>query len=221
MHKLRVWDLPTRTFHWALLVLVVGLFVSGKIGGNAMVWHFRMGYGVLSLLLFRIIWGIVGGHWSRFLTFIYSPKSIINYLRGKGSPQHSIGHSPTGAFAVFGLIGILLLQVVSGLFSDDEIAFTGPLAHLASNDMVSQLTDYHQNWGYWIIIGIVALHILAIFFYALVKKHALVPAMLHGDKDIPDNLVAPASRDNAPSRLVALAIFAICCGLSVWISKLS
>ena len=82
--KVRVWDLPTRIFHWALVVFIICLAVSGLVGGAAMVWHFRFGYAVLSLLLFRIIWGLVGGRWSRFGAFIYAPQSVINYLKGQG-----------------------------------------------------------------------------------------------------------------------------------------
>ncbi|MDP3828920.1 MAG: cytochrome b/b6 domain-containing protein, partial [Polaromonas sp.] len=93
IHKIRVWDLPTRLFHWALVAAVVGLAITGTIGGNAMVWHFRFGYSVLTLLLFRIVWGLVGGRWSRFGAFIYSPASVINYLKGKGKPEHGIGHN--------------------------------------------------------------------------------------------------------------------------------
>lgn len=85
--KVRVWDLPTRVFHWVLVLCVVGQAITGSLGGNAMVWHFRFGYGVLTLLLFRLIWGLVGGRWSRFAAFIFAPQSVVNYIRGQGKPS--------------------------------------------------------------------------------------------------------------------------------------
>jgi len=114
IHKIRVWDLPTRLFHWALVAAVIGLAITGTLGGNAMVWHFRFGYSVLTLLLFRIVWGLVGGRWSRFGAFIYSPASVINYLKGKGKPEHGVGHSPIGAGSVFAMLGFLLAQAGAG-----------------------------------------------------------------------------------------------------------
>ena len=133
LNKVRVWDLPTRIFHWALVAGVLGLAISGTLGGNAMIWHFRFGYAVLTLLLFRIVWGLVGGRWSRFGAFIYSPQSVFNYLKGRGKAEHSVGHSPIGAGSVFAMLGFLLAQVGTGLLSDDEIAFAGPLTRFVSN----------------------------------------------------------------------------------------
>ena len=215
--KVRVWDLPTRIFHWLLVAGIIGLGISGTLGGNVMVWHFRIAYAVLALLLFRIIWGVVGGRWSRFGAFIYSPQSVINYLKGKGKPEHSVGHSPVGAGSVFAMLGVLLLQVASGLVSDDEIAFAGPLTRFVSNATVSLATNYHANIGKWLLLALVVLHIAAIIFY-LWRKHNLVGAMLHGDKELV--LPAPSSRDDTASRLAALLIFLLCIGAAYWVSTL-
>lgn len=215
--KVRVWDLPTRIFHWLLVAGVTGLGISGTLGGNAMVWHFRIAYAVLALLLFRLIWGVVGGRWSRFGAFIYSPQSVISYLKGKGRLDHSVGHSPIGAASVFAMLAILLLQVASGLVSDDEIAFAGPLTRFVSNATVSLATNYHANIGKWLLLAVVVLHIAAIIFY-LWRKHNLVGAMLHGDKDLVQP--APASRDDAVSRLGALLIFLLCAAVAYWVSTL-
>lgn len=217
IHKIRVWDLPTRLFHWALVAAVIGLAVTGTIGGNAMVWHFRFGYSVLALLLFRIVWGLVGGRWSRFGAFIYSPASVINYLKGKGKPEHGIGHNPIGAGSVFAMLGFLLAQVGTGLLSDDEIAFAGPLTRFVSNATVGLATDYHKNIGRWILLALVVLHIGAIAFY-LWRKHNLVGAMLHGDKELVTP--APASRDDTTSRLLALGVLLACAAGVYWISSL-
>lgn len=218
LYKVRVWDLPTRLFHWALVVCVIGQAITGTIGGNAMLWHFRLGYTVLTLLLFRIIWGLVGGRWSRFRTFIYTPQSVINYLKGQGKPEHSVGHSPIGAGSVFAMLGFLLMQAGSGLLSDDEIAFAGPLTRFVSNATVSLSTSYHKNIGKWVLLTLVLLHLLAIIFY-LRRKNKLVGAMLHGDKELV--IAAPPSRDDTVSRVAALLILAACAAVVYWVSSLA
>lgn len=217
LHKVRVWDLPTRFFHWALVACVIGLAITGTLGGNAMVWHFRFGYTVLALLLFRIVWGLVGGRWSQFGAFIYAPQSVINYLKGRGKPEHGVGHSPIGAGSVFAMLGFLVAQVGTGLLSDDEIAFAGPLTRFVSNATVSLTTNYHKNIGKWVLLALVVLHIAAIIYY-LSRKHNLVGAMLHGDKELV--VPAPPSRDDTVSRIAAVLILAVCGGVAYWVSTL-
>jgi cytochrome b len=218
LHKVRVWDLPTRVFHWALVICVIGLAITGTVGGNAMVWHFRFGYTVLALLLFRIVWGLVGGRWSRFGAFIYAPQSVINYLKGQGKPEHGVGHSPIGAGSVFAMLGFLVAQVGTGLLSDDEIAFAGPLTRFVSNATVSLSTSYHKNIGKWVLLALVVLHIAAIVYY-LSRKHNLVGAMLHGDKELV--VQAPSARDDTVSRVAAMLILAVCGGVAYWVSTLA
>ena len=203
-HLVRVWDLPTRLFHWALVVCIVGLVTTAQIGGNAMEWHFRFGYSVLTLLLFRLLWGFVGGHWSRFSTFLYSPASLLRYLRGHEVDGQPLGHSPLGALSVFAILALLLLQVGTGLFSDDEIAAVGPLSKLASGAVVSQLTHYHKDIGKVIVLILVLLHIGAIAFYRIKRKKDLIRPMLVGDVSSPTPQLA--SRDDAGSRALAAVI---------------
>lgn len=216
--KVRVWDLPTRLFHWVLVLCTVGLAVSGLLGGSVMVWHLRFGYAMLTLLLFRIVWGLVGGRWSRFGAFIYAPQSVINYLRGKGKPEHRVGHSPIGAVSVFTLLAVLLAQVGTGLMSDDDIAFAGPLTGFVSNATVSLATNYHANIGKWLLLALVCLHIAAIFIY-LQRKNNLIGAMVHGDKTL--LATAPPSRDDVASRITALVIFSACGALVYWLTRLA
>ncbi len=218
--RTRVWDLPTRLFHWALAVAVIGMLFTGLTG--AMEWHFRIGYLVLALLLFRLLWGFVGGRWSRFGAFVYGPSSLAAYLRGRAHPDHLIGHTPLGALSVFAVLIILALQVATGLMADDEISASGPLARFVSSEIVSRATGWHKAQGKWIVIVLASLHVLAVMFYVLVKRHSLVRPMVTGDK-----LVAPAadgrmapSRDDAASRWLALVLFALCAGAAWWVSSL-
>jgi cytochrome b len=193
MHTIRVWDLPTRLFHWLLAASVIGLIVTGSVGGNWMNWHLRLGYAVLTLLLFRLVWGFIGGHWSRFTRFIYAPSSLVAYLRGRAHPEHTVGHTPLGALSVFALLLILAAQVGTGLMSDDEIAFFGPLVRFVSGDTVSMATDYHKEVGKLIVFVLVGLHLLAIAYYKWMKKQSLVRPMVVGDKQVP--VAAPNARD--------------------------
>lgn len=202
----RIWDLPTRVFHWALAALVVTSIVTANIGGNAMVWHMRSGLAVLSLLLFRLVWGLVGGHWSRFGSFLVSPSTVWQYARGRIADP--AGHSPLGSLSVLGMLIALALQASAGLFSDDEIAFSGPFTALVSSQRVEQASWFHTEVGKWIVIGLVLLHVLAIAYYTVVRRKVLVPPMVVGDKWM-DGAV-PASRDDGRSRLRALAVWAVC-----------
>jgi cytochrome b len=210
VNKVRVWDLPTRVFHWGLVLCVVGLVATGKIGGETMVWHFRLGYAVLSLLLFRLVWGFIGGHWSRFGVFVASPGAILRYLQGR-STSPSVGHNPLGALSVLALLGFALLQVATGLISDDEIATAGPLAKMVSGAWVSKATYYHAAIGQYVLYVLVALHIGAMVFYRFMRKEKLVPAMWHGDKELAEPHTS--ARDDGRSRLLALVVFAVCAGL--------
>ena len=124
-NKIRVWDLPTRLFHWALVACVVGLVATAYMRRRGMDWHARIGYAVLTLLLFRLVWGLVGGRWSRFASFLYAPAASWRYLRGQPHPDHLVGHNPLGAGSVFAMLLVLLAQVATGLVGDDEIAFRG------------------------------------------------------------------------------------------------
>jgi cytochrome b len=215
MQTVRVWDLPTRLFHWGLAACVIGLVITANVGGNWMEWHARLGFTVLSLLLFRIVWGLFGGHWSRFSSFLYGPSAVFAYLRGQSPAAHRVGHNPLGMLSVFALFTVLLLQVSTGLFADDEIAFTGPLVSLVSGDTVSQATRYHKSVGKLLLIALVSVHVLAILYYKWVKKDNLVTPMVLGDKAV--TAPVPSSRDTASTRLVALAVWAACAGVVYWI----
>lgn len=220
LQPVRVWDLPTRSFHWLLAACVVGSVASAKVGGNAMVWHFRLGYVVFTLLAFRILWGLVGGRWSRFRSFIYAPATVLRYLRGQAQPHEhlDVGHNPLGAFSVFALLALLAAQVGTGLFADDDISNTGPLIKFVSGATSSLLTKWHKNVGQWLIISLVLLHVAAVLFYLVRKRQNLVRPMLTGDKLLPAHV--PASVDRLSSRAVALVLAAACAALVAWLVSL-
>ena len=215
----RVWDAPTRLFHWSLALCVIGLVTTAQIGGSAMQWHFRLGYTVLSLLLFRGVWGFVGGRWSRFGAFLYRPGQVLRYLRGQGKPEDSVGHNPLGAFSVFALLGFLGLQVASGMLSDDEIASAGPLVRFASSTWVGNATFYHKEIGKLILLALVALHLAAISFYFLKKGENLVRPMVTGDKtlDFPATSSSDQSADRTRAAVIILLCAALVSGFVVWL----
>jgi cytochrome b len=200
----RVWDLPTRLFHWALAICVVLGIVFVKIGGNAIQWHAYCGYTALALILFRVIWGFVGSWHARFANFIPSPSKLIAFLRGQ--VDGGLGHNPLGALSVIALLIIVLIQALTGLFTDDDIFFQGPFARYVSNSTVALFTSIHR-FNQYLIFVLVGLHIAAISYYYFVKRENLVGPMVTGDKL---TSIVPKSReiiDSSRQRMLALAIF--------------
>ena len=218
--SLRVWDLPTRLFHWILALCVLGLFVTGKVGGNAMVWHLRLGLLMLTLLGFRLLWGVVGAKWSRFTQFTRGPLAVWNYLRGRSPAEHLVGQSPLAGWAVWAMLVVLATQTASGLMSDDEIAFFGPLVTLVSGDTVALATWWHTEWGQYLVLAIVAVHLVAIAYYTWVRRQAIVRPMFSGDQTVPGHLSVDPARDDLSVRLRAIVVIALCAagtwGLVSW-----
>ncbi len=211
----RVWDLPTRAFHWLLAVCVIASIVTARIGGGLMVWHFRIGYVVFTLVAFRLLWGVVGGHWSRFRAFAYAPAAGWRYLRGQSQAHehHHVGHSPVGALSVFALLGFIAAQIGTGLLADDEIANSGPLVKFVTGATSAAASRWHRDYGQWIVIALVALHVAAIAYYWLRRGRNLIGPMLHGDKRLSRDV--PAAVDSTATRLAALAAV-VACGVGVY-----
>ena len=214
MKSVRVWDLPTRLFHWMLAASVVAMFITGNLESDgALNWHFRIGYFIASLLLFRLVWGVVGGYWSRFANFRWSLVGFRLALRnGLQEPPH-LGHGHAGSWAVLGLLLILFAQVGTGLFSDNDISMAGPLSHLLDGDLVGTITGIHKEVTKLGVLLMVVLHVTVIAFYAFKRRQNLVPAMVKGDQAT-DTWSTP-SADGALQRLFALAVWSVC-ALAVW-----
>ena len=217
--KVRIWDLPVRVFHWLLALAVVALVITGKVGEAALTWHMRIGLLVGALLAFRLVWGVVGGRWSRFTAFVYHPKSVWRYLKGDHRPDDhfEVGHNPLGSFSVFALLGLLMVQVVTGTLADDEVATVGPLNRLVSAATGLAATGWHKGWGQQLLIVLVALHVAAVAWYRFKGKN-LVRPMVTGDKDLPPGV--PAATDSPLTRLLALVVVVVCVLGSVWVARL-
>lgn len=177
--QIRIWDLPTRLFHWLLVTAMIAAFVTGELGGGLMDWHGRIGLGIVGLLAFRLVWGVWGSTYARFIQFFPTPAKIRAYLAGEWRGQ---GHNPLGALSVLGLLGIVGLQLATGLVANDDIAFRGPLLDLVGRDWSDRLTSVHHLVSKGILL-LVALHVGAIMFYAHVRKHNLVRPMLTGEAE--------------------------------------
>ncbi len=209
MRKIRVWDLPVRLFHWTLVALIAISIVTQNIGGNAMEWHFLSGYAVLTLIVFRLAWGLVGTRYARLSDLVHSRSTIVAYLRGAGkSPQKYHGHNPVGSLSVFALLGVILVQAVSGLFANDDIASEGPLVKFISKDLSDKVTWFHTEISAWVIYILIGLHIAAVVYYYALKKQNLVKPMFTGDKEVDSD--APAANDSWGMRLLAAGILAAC-----------
>lgn len=205
--KIRVWDLPTRLFHWLLVICVAGAFATIKAGGLWTEYHLLFGYAVLGLILFRIVWGFVGSSHARFARFVRGPRAIAAYLGG--TMPRTPGHNPLGALSVVAMILLLGYQAVTGLFANDDIFTEGPLAGLVGKDWSDRLTGLHKLDELPILI-LVGLHLLAIIWYRVAKKQKLTRAMVTGDAPAEEFTAgADSARDTAGTRLLALVIAAV------------
>jgi len=214
--RIRAWDSPTRIFHWALAVLVVFSYATGKVGGQWMEWHLKSGYAVLALLIFRLAWGIVGSHTARFANFVSGPRAAFTYARAilGGRPPLTVGHNPLGAWMVVLLLALLAAQAASGLFADDEIATQGPLAAKVSNALVERMSSFHYYNG-WTIVAAVSLHVLAVAAYQWGLKVDLLGPMIHGWRTVPPGL-RPANPARASAGLAAV-LLAVAAALVYWL----
>lgn len=210
----RIWDLPTRLFHWTLVVLVCFSVVTVKIGGLWMDWHMRSGYAILALVLFRLAWGFAGNRYARFSHFIRPPAVIVDYLRGRVA--HGAGHSPLGALSVLAMLAVMLLQASTGLFSNDGNFTEGPLAKLVSGALGERLSTVHR-WGELAIYTLVGLHLAAVAYYSAFRSLGLVRPMITGDRP---GLDAPPGEDGAALRVRALVLAMLAAGVVAGIVNL-
>lgn len=213
----RVWDLPTRAFHWTLALLIGLQYATGEFHFLDMRWHFRFGYATLALIAFRVLWGFCGSQTSRFSDFLRGPRAVWRYLHElmSTSPQVRIGHNPLGGWSVLALLASAALQAVSGLFSSDDIDTDGPLAATVPERTVKLMTRVH-HWNENVLLILIGLHIAAILWYLLVKRENLIAPMLTGVKR-----VTRAQERRFANGWLALALFALCAATAavlVWLA---
>ena len=209
---IRLWDWPVRLIHWSFVLLLPALWWTWK--KDHMLTHELLGYIALALLLFRLFWGFFGGETARFARFVKGPRAIAAYVRGRSGPV--VGHNPIGALSVLLLLGLMIAQTVSGLFTqDDDGIESGPLTHFISYDQADTARGWHSLF-FNLLLAMVALHLCAILFYALVKRDNLVGPMITGRKRWKG--VTPSAPAHAPLWRIAVGTV-IAAGIAWWVSK--
>ena len=212
---MRIWDLPTRLFHWTLVVLVVLSYATGEFELLDMRWHFWAGYAALALIVFRILWGLFGSQTSRFAEFVRGPAAAVAYVRALASAtaRPSIGHNPLGGWSVLALLACVLAQTITGLFASDELDVDGPLVAHVSTHTVKLMTRLH-HWNQSLLLALVGVHIVAVLLYLLVKHDNLIAPMLSGQRLT--NAPAPLRFVSLWRALVLLLVSAAAVAALVW-----
>lgn len=175
---MHVWDLPTRFFHWLIASLVAFSWASAE--WHNMQAHLYAGLAALALLIFRLVWGVIGSNTARFSSFVRSPTQVLAYLKGGATGHHAAGHNPLGGYSVLALLALLALQIGTGLFATDTDAeVSGPLSHLVSYAISDGLAEVHEA-AFNLLLAVIALHIVAIMFYRVIRRRNLVKPMITG-----------------------------------------
>jgi len=183
MYAVRVWDIPTRVFHWLLVALILFSFITGEIGGTAMQYHEWSGFTILVLVVFRIVWGFVGGEQSRFAAFVRGPAAVIRYASSllRGDPLPHIGHNPLGGWSILAMLISLLIQAGTGLFANDDILTEGPLFGWVSKRTSDWLTGIH-HLNQKVLLVLIVIHVCAVFFYLIARRENLISPMITGTR---------------------------------------
>jgi cytochrome b len=204
-----IWDLPTRLFHWSLVLLIAGAWWTQEQDDSEL--HARIGYAVLTLLLFRLAWGFVGSDTSRFASFIRGPRSAILYLRGlfgSAPAPGQIGHNPVGGYSVVLMLLCLAVQAGTGLFLYDDEFFWGPLNDLVSEESAEFLHEVHEL-NFNLLLALIVVHVAAILFYRFGKGQHLVGPMIGGKATLPPG----SARPRIANPWLALALLIVSAGL--------
>jgi cytochrome b len=206
--RVRIWDGPTRLFHWLLVLLIPALWWTARY--DRIEWHVTLGVATAGLLLFRIIWGLIGSSTARFSHFLKGPRGILSYLNGRAA--HALGHNPLGGWSVAAMLALLAAQVGLGLFAEDDDAMAaGPFAIWLEPDTSEWLTELHGTMFY-VLLALIALHVAAILVYAL-RRRNLVGPMITGRGKAPQG-TAPMRA--APAWRAALALLASA-AIALWL----
>ena len=211
-NKQLIWDLPVRIFHWLLVILIAWSWYAIEINDD-LETHMLLGYCILTLIIFRIAWGVIGTRYARFGSFIFPLSEILASIRKFFSRQYGNypGHNPLGGLSVIILLFLLALQATTGLFSNDEEYYFGPLSDNVSPHTASIMTEiHHVNFN--VLLGFIILHVASVLFYLVYKRENLVRPMITGRKPDPLNSFEPISG----SRLIVAIILALICSSLVY-----
>ncbi|MGA8689328.1 MAG: cytochrome b/b6 domain-containing protein [Methyloceanibacter sp.] len=199
--KILVWDAPTRLFHWLIVALVVAAYATWRL--NWMDWHAQAGNALLTLVLFRLLWGFFGSETTRFSRFLTSPRVALRHLAHmlRREPDRQAGHNPAGGWMVLILLALLLGEALTGLYVANDVADVGPFTASVPAPIANAITSLHLI--FWdALLAAVALHVLAVLVYAVAKRHNLVLPMITGWKTLPDSV--PQPRMVGPARVILL-----------------
>lgn len=206
--RVRIWDWPTRLFHWLLVLLIPALWWTATYDRIGL--HVTLGLVTFGLILFRLLWGLIGSSTARFANFLKGPRGVVSYLNGHAA--HALGHNPLGGWSVAAMLALLSAQVSLGLFASNEDGDVfGPLSLWIDSDTAEWVTDLHK-WLFNAVLALIVLHVAAIAIYAL-RRRNLVGPMLTGSGAAPPG-TAPMTP--APARRAALAA-AIAAGVTAWL----
>jgi len=207
--RVRIWDWPTRLFHWLLVLLIPALWWTAT--NDRIELHIMLGIVTTGLLLFRLLWGLIGSSTARFSNFLKGPRGVISYLNGRAA--HALGHNPVGGWSVAAMLAVLTAQVGLGLFAEDEDGLAwGPLSPLLDGDTVEWVTELHE-WLFNVLLALIVLHIAAIIFYALFQRRNLIGPMITGSGSAPHG-VEPMR--GAPAWRAPLAL-GLAAGAAAWL----
>ncbi len=212
----KIWDVPTRLFHWILVILLAVSWLSGE--QERFDIHFWSGYAILALILFRILWGIVGSDTARFTRFLRSPLAGLRHLGGFFHPagrQHDdVGHNPAGGWMVVILLAAVTVQAGTGLFTTDDLFVDGPLANLVSSGLRADLSSLHRQ-SVDILLILAGVHVVTVLLYLVVRRQNLIGPMITGRKTLPKGLPAPRLTPTLLAVPVVLAAAALVAAI-VW-----
>lgn len=209
----KVWDAPTRVFHWAIVALVFTSWLTAH--ENWLDWHVRSGYCIFALLLFRLAWGIIGSDTSRFSRFLRSPVAGFRHLSQfhRREPDNEIGHNAAGGWMVLVMLLALAVQVGTGLCANDQVSTQGPFSDSVGQDWSDWLTHVHVV-NFKAIEALVLLHVCAVMAYAIVRRHNLIAPMITGRKRLTSAVAVP----RLASPALAAAVIAVAAGVVLFIA---
>lgn len=218
-HPVLVWDWPIRLFHWAIVALTASLYITAEEGGDWMEYHEFAGYAFLTLVLFRLLWGLWGSQHARFSDFCYSPRIVFQYLRTLFNPsaKRYLGHNPLGSISVLLMLTLLLTLAGTGLFANDDVMLEGPLAKLVSKETSDLLTSIHE-WSFDALLIAIVVHVTAVLFYLIIKRENLITAMLTGKKHV---AAAEDASHKAPLWLAICTLAVVMLGVAALVSASS